>query len=142
MRAMRIRVLLAVLVGIAAVGGAARVGAATQKPAFKAKLTAPTHTPKVKTKWYYVVRVTDLQGKPIKARLTVQIKDPIGGLSPVQYGATKKNITNWPFTGRFRDYITWPPDSKLSDSLGGLVLRATVKARGAKVVLTYRVKPR
>ena len=134
---MRVRLaalLLALAVAPAATGAAALP--------FKAKLHGATHAPKVNTKWFYSVRVTNLAGKPIRARLTVQVKDPLGGVYPVQFGPTTKNITNWPFTGRFRDYITWPPDSKLSDSLGGLVLRATVKARGAKVVLTYRVKPR
>jgi hypothetical protein len=109
---------------------------------FKASITAPTHTPKVSTKWYYVIRATSLQGKPIAARLTMQIMDPTGQVHPVQYAATKKNITNWPFTGRFRDYIIWPPSSKLAAIVGGLALRATVKARGAKIVLRYRVKPR
>jgi hypothetical protein len=109
---------------------------------FMATITAPGHTPKVSTKWYYVIRVTNPSGKPIAARLTMQIKDPTGSVHVVQYAATKKNIVNWPFTGRFRDYIIWPPSSKLAGYLGGLVLRATVKAKGAKVVLTYRVKPR
>ena len=112
------------------------------KPPFKATLTAPTHTPKVSIKWYYTIRVTNLSGKPIAARLTEVIKDPTGQMHPVQYGPTKKNITNWPFTGRFRDYIIWPPDSRLAVYLGGLVLRATIKAGGGTVVLTYRVKPR
>jgi hypothetical protein len=126
--------LLALLVAGASAGAA--------KPPFRASLTAPTHAPKVKTRWYYVVRVTDLDGKPIAARLTAQVKDPTGSVHPVLYGATTRQITNWPFVGRFRDYITWPADSKLADYLGGLVLRATVKARGVAVVLTYRVKPR
>jgi hypothetical protein len=108
---------------------------------FKATITAPTRTPKVSTKWYYVVRVADLHGKPIAARLTMQIKDPTGQVHAVQYGPTKKNITHWAFTGSFRDYIIWPPSSKLADVIGGLVLRATVTARGAKIVLSYRVKP-
>ena len=111
-------------------------------PLFKATLTAPTHTPKVKIKWYYTIQVTDLSGKPITARLTELVRDPTGQAHPVKYGPTQKNITNWRFTGRFHDYIIWPADSKLADFLGGLVLRATVKAGGASVVLTYRVKPR
>jgi hypothetical protein len=121
---------------------AAGASSGASKPPFKATLIAPTHTPKVSIKWYYTIRVTDLSGKPIAARLTEQIKDPTGQAHPVQYGPTKKNITNWRFTGRFHDYIIWPADSKLADFLGGLVLRATVKAGGATVVLTYRVKPR
>ena len=109
---------------------------------FKAALTAKTHTPKVKTKWYYVVTATSRAGKPITARLTMQVMDPTGQVHPVQYASTKKNITNWRFHGRFRDFIIWPADSSLASALGGLVLRATVKADGAKIVLRYRVKPR
>jgi hypothetical protein len=135
---MRRAVLVLAVLALVAAGSSSEAS----KLPFKATLIAPTHTPKVTTKWYYTVRVTDLSGKPIAARLTAQIKDPTGQVHPVKYGATKKNITNWRFTGRFRDYIIWPADSKLADYLGGLVLRATVKAGGAKVVLTYRVKPR
>ena len=129
--------MLAVLV---VVTGSAAAGAA-QLP-FLATLKAPTHRPRVGTKWFYVIHVADLRGKPIAARLTEVVTDPTGGTHPVLYGATRKRIVNWPFTGRFRDYIVWPAESKLSDYLGGLVLRATVRARGAKTVLTYRVKPR
>lgn len=109
---------------------------------FEATITTPGRTPKISTKWYYVIHAVDLKGKPIAARLTMQIKDPVGGVHYVQFAATKKNIVDRPFTGRFRDYIIWPPSSKLADAIGGLVLRATVKAKGAKIVLNYRVKPR
>ncbi len=109
---------------------------------FKATLTAPGHTPKVLTKWHYVIKVVDLHGKLTAARLTMTIKDPTGQVHPVQYAATKKNITNWPIRGRFTDYIIWPADSKLASIVGGLVLRAKVTAGGSSVMLTYRVKPR
>ena len=138
MRAVRRGVLIMALLALL---GATSLSGAAKLP-FKATLMAPTHTPRVGTKWYYTIRVTDLSGKPITARLTEQVKDPTGQVHPVKYGSTQKNITNRRFTGRFRDYIIWPPDSKLADFLGGLVLRATVRARGATVVLTYRVKPR
>jgi len=111
-------------------------------PPFRATLTTPGHTPKVLTKWHYVIKVVDLHGKPIAARLTMTIKDPTGQVHPVQYAATKKNITNWPIQGRFTDYIIWPADSKLASVIGGLVLRAKVTAKGSSVTLTYRVKPR
>ncbi len=138
MRAMRRGALVVALLALLAAASAS--GAA--KLPFKATLTAPGHTPKVSVKWYYTIRVTDLSGKPIAARLTEVVKDPTGQVHPVRYGPTQKVITNWRFTGRFRDYIIWPADSKLADYLGGLVLRATIKARGGTVVLTYRVKPR
>ncbi len=111
-------------------------------PPFRATLTTPGRTPKVLTKWHYVIKVADLHGTPIAARLTMTIKDPTGQVHPVQYAATKKNITNWPIDGRFTDYIIWPADSKLASVIGGLVLRAKVTAKGSSVTLTYRVKPR
>jgi hypothetical protein len=134
----RSAMLVLVVAGLSAAAVASGAGGHT----FKATITAPTHTPRVAVKWYYVIRVTDLHGKPIAARLTMQIKDPTGQVHLVQYAATKKNIENWPIDGRFRDYIIWPRDSKLADLLGGLVLRATVRAKGDQIVLSYRVKPR
>jgi hypothetical protein len=130
------------LAAIVLVLAASTSAASASAPPFRATITAPGRTPRVSTKWYYVIRVTDLHGKPISARLTMQIKDPTGTVHAVQYGPTKKNITNWKIVGRFRDYIIWPPSSKLADFLGGLVLRATIVARGGKVVLSYPVKPR
>ena len=103
----------------------------------KATLTAPTHTPKINTKWYYALRVTD-GGKPASGRLTAQIVDPIGGAHPVLYGATKKPITNRPFTGTFRDYIVWTGESRGVP----LTLRLTVRVGTAKKVLTYGVTAR
>ena len=111
-------------------------------PPFRATLTTPGHTPKVADEMALRDQVTDLHGTPIAARLTMTIKDPTGQVHPVQYAATKKNITNWPIDGRFTDYIIWPADSKLASSIGGLVLRAKVTAKGSSVTLTYRVKPR
>src|SRR5262245_34841290 len=64
-----------------------------------ARLTAPTHTPKVGTRWPYSVRVTSRAGKPLPARITVQIVDPVGGVHPVQLGVTKVNIVRHPFVG-------------------------------------------
>jgi hypothetical protein len=102
----------------------------------RATLSAPGHTPKVKTKWYYVLRVTK-DGRPATARVTAQIVDPIGGVHPVQVGATKKNITNFPIKGSFRDYIIWPVSSRDVP----LTLRFTIKVGTTKRVVKYRVVP-
>lgn len=104
---------------------------------FKATLTAPTHTPKVNAYWYYTVHATR-NGKPIRATVTVQIVDSFGGAHPVQYDNTTKNIVNRPFTGKFRDYVQFPPDSRGFK----VTFRAIVRALHAKVTLTYWVKPR
>lgn len=100
-------------------------------------LTAPTHAPKINTHWYYVVHATQ-NGKAVAGRLTAQIADPIGGTHPVQFGSSTKNITNWPFTGRFRDFILWPAGSRGIP----LKLRVIVKVGAAKSTVTYAVTPR
>jgi hypothetical protein len=112
--------------------------APTRSLPFGAKLSAPTHRPKANTKWYYTIQVADRHGKPIKARITVQIEDPLGTLHPVLYANTKKSLVNWPINGRFRDYVIWPRSSAIGITL---TLRVTVKAAGAKTVLGYPVSP-
>jgi hypothetical protein len=77
----------------------------------KVALDAAGHTPKIGLRWYYTVRVTE-GGKPVAAKLSEQIVDPLGGSHPVEFGNTTKKITNWPFTGSFRDFIIWPADSR------------------------------
>jgi predicted lipoprotein with Yx(FWY)xxD motif len=108
------------------------------KTAFGARLSAPTHRPKANTKWYYTLLVTDLSGKPLKARITVQIVDPLGTAHAVQYANTKKNLSNWPISGRFRDYVIWPRSSAVGITL---TLRVTVRAGTGKRILAYRVSP-
>jgi hypothetical protein len=100
-------------------------------------LTAPTHAPKIKTRWYYTVRAT-LAGKPAVGKLTAAIVDPIGGSHPVQFGSTTKNITNWPFTGRFRDFIIWPASSAGIP----LKLRVVLKLGSVRRTLTFAVTAR
>ncbi len=107
-------------------------------PPFKATLVSSTHAPKINVHWWYEVRATSDAGRPLAARLTVQIVDPVGGVHPVQFGTSTKNLTDWPFTGRFRDFIDWPPDSRGFP----LRLRVTVVADGAKRVLTYQLTPK
>lgn len=106
---------------------------------FRASLSAPTHRPKVNTKWYYTVRVTKPSGAPLSARITVQIRDPLGTLHPVLYANTKKKLVDWPIHGRFRDYVIWPRSSAIGISL---TLRVTVKADARRKILDYRVTPR
>jgi hypothetical protein len=99
---------------------------------FRAVLGAPTHTPRVNAKWRYTVRASDLRGSPIRATITVEVIDPFGGVHPAQYDNTNKNIVNRPFTGVFRDYNQFPPESRGLK----LTLRVIVRAEGAKIVLT------
>jgi hypothetical protein len=111
--------------------------AAGAVPPFSATLSAPTHAPKVKTKWFYVVKATS-GGKPAKATITSQIVDPVGGVHAVEFGDTHRYVTNRPFVGTFRDFVRYPAEAQ------GLTLtfRVIVKGAGAKRVLTYRIKAR
>jgi hypothetical protein len=102
----------------------------------KATLRAPTTQPKVDVKWPYSIKVTNLKGKAVRATLTAVVIDPLGTVHPMDYGPTgppnpgpPKPIKNWPFKGTFRDYIIFPQDATLATSLGGLVLRWTVKVK-------------
>jgi hypothetical protein len=72
------------------------------------------------------------------ATVTAQMIDPFGGLHPVAYGPTQKPIVNFRFKGVFRDYLEFPPESKGF----ALKFRLTVKAKGARRVLTRQVVPR
>jgi hypothetical protein len=98
-------------------------------------LTAPGHTPKINTHWNYVVRVTD-GGKPVSARITAQIVDPIGGKHPVEFGKSTKTITNWPFKGVFRDFIIWPPSSRGVPLTFRIVVRVGSVGKTIKYVVT------
>jgi hypothetical protein len=100
-------------------------------------LTAPGHTPTVNTRWGYAVRATS-QGRPVTARITAQIVDPIGGSHFVQFGKTTKNVVNWRFKGEFHDFIIWPRSSRGIP----LKLRITVRTATAKKIVAYAVIPR
>ena len=102
----------------------------------RAVLTAPGHTPKINTHWNYTLRVTQA-GKPVAARITAQIVDPIGGKHPVEFGKSTKNITNWPIKGAFRDFIIWPASSRGIP----LTFRITVVAGKTTRVVNYSVTP-
>ncbi len=126
-----------ILIATAVLALAAPAVAAAPKT-FKAILTAPTHAPKIKTHWPYQVTVTDLNGKPLAATLSLAVVDPIGGVHPVQYGASTKYITNVQIKGTFRDYVIWPPASAVGVALK---FRATLKTAKGKTVLIFLVTP-
>jgi len=138
---MRLRALIGIAVVaavLAVVGGA---NGAASKQAFKATLTAATHSPKVNSTWKYSVRVTDLTGHPIWARITSQIVDPLGTTHPVEFDGTGRNpyVKNYRFFGNFCDSAIWPPDSAVGVTLKFQTVIVTAKGR---VVLRYAVTPR
>ncbi len=105
---------------------------------FRAKLVAGSHTPAVNTRWPYTVKVTDAKGRPLRARLTVQVVDPLGGVHPTEFYANEKLVRNIPFRGTFRDAVKWPPESRGYQ----LTFRAIVKVGTTRKTLAYRVTPR
>lgn len=104
----------------------------------KATLEAATHSPKINLKWRYTVKVSDRRGRLLRGKITVQIVDPLGTAHPAQYDNTKKDITNRPFPGVFRDYLEFPADSRGYK----LTVRAIAKTSKGQVTITYPVTPR
>jgi hypothetical protein len=100
-------------------------------------LAAPGHTPKVGAHWSYSVTARNA-GKPVSARVTAQIVDPIGGVHQVDFGNTTRHLRNWPFQGIFRDFVIWPADSRGIP----LTFRLTVKVGTVKKVINYPVTAR
>lgn len=105
--------------------------------------SAHGHTPKigksseVGPKWYYTVTVAR-GGKPVPARLTMVIVDPLGAAHPVQVGPTTQPITNLPIKGVYRDYMIFPPASRGVP----LTIRVTAVVGGTRRVVKYVVTPR
>ena len=147
---LRIAVVLACVAVVAGCGGtkhaaATQPGTVTSAPPpapaarFQATLSAPTHTPAVGSKrWWYVVRAATAQGKPLHARLTVQLVDPLGTAHVAEVGTSTRKLLNYPFVGRYRDFAQWPAAS----SGFRLTFRVTVTAQGSSRTLTYWVRPR
>jgi hypothetical protein len=138
---MRVSPLAAVVVATAVWAGGGSPSDAARKPAFKATLTAATHAPKVNTTWRYNVRVTDLKGHPIWARITSQIVDPLGTAHPVEFDGTGRNpyVKNYRFFGNFCDSAIWPTNSAVGVSLK---FQTVITTASGRVVLSYAVTPR
>jgi hypothetical protein len=100
---------------------------------FRAVLHAPTHTPKAGKPWLYSVRVTDLQGRPIRARITMRVL--FGGI-PVGKVDSGKTFS---FVGTWREPenspLIWPARSRGRP----LTFEALVTARGKTKRLDYEV---
>jgi hypothetical protein len=103
---------------------------------FKATLHAPTHTPHVNRAWPISIRVTDRQGHPIRARLTMRFL--YGGI-PV---GKVDNGRAYTFTGTWREKkgqeIKFPAMARGQR----LTFQALVTARGQTTKLNYWVRPR
>lgn len=105
-------------------------GTATTVPsAVRATLTAPTHRPLVNAPWTYVVRVRDASGRPLKARVHLQV---------LSMGVPVGQIGVHNVVGAWRETINWPPASAGHP----LVVQAEVTAAGTTVKVNYPVMVR
>lgn len=87
-------------------------------------LTAPTHRPLVNANWTYVVRVRDAAGRPLKARVHLQV---------LSSGVPVGQIGVHDVVGIWRETISWPPASAGHP----LVFQAEVTAAGTTVTANY-----
>jgi hypothetical protein len=134
----RLRIAAPLLVLAAAGCGSSQPAATTTKPdraplPFRAVLHAPTHTPKAGKPWLYSVRVTDPQGRPIRARITMRIL--FGGIAVGKVDSGK----TFSFVGTWREPkdspLIWPARSRGHP----LTFEAIVTARGATKRLDYTI---
>src|SRR5262245_17654781 len=118
----------------------ASTSSGASKLSFKATLTAAGHSPKVKSTWKYHVRVTDLKGHPIAAKISSFIVDPLGTKHPVEFDGTGHNafVKNYPFFGNFCDSITWPVSSGVGVTLK---FETVIVTASGKTTLVYPVAP-
>ena len=135
---MRLRIAAPLVVLSVAGCGGSHSTATTTKPhrarvPFRAVLHAPTHTPEAGKPWLYSVRVTDLQGRPIRARIRMQIL--FGGIAVGQVDGGK----TFTFVGTWREPkrspLIWPARSRGRP----LTFEAIVTAHGATKRLDYDV---
>jgi hypothetical protein len=127
--------------GVAAGCGSSHSTAPKPKPPrapfpFRAVLHAPTHMPKAGKPWLYRVQVTDPQGRPIRARITMRVL--FGGI-PVGKVDSGETFT---FVGTWREPkdspLIWPARSRGHP----LTFEAIVTARGAAKRLDYTIDVR
>ncbi len=128
----------ALLVAVVCVGCGGHENAPAAKPPspIRVRLTADSHHPRVDRPWHYEVRVTDAGGKPVAARIHVQILfggAPVGqvGRHRVVNGIWQETIgagANEPFPARSRGLE--------------LVFEAVVTAQGQTRKVHYPIKVR
>lgn len=99
---------------------------------FKARLTATGHRPVALAPWRYTLRVTDLNGRPIRARATFNIT------FIAQTPPPPRLIARVAFRGRARGLYRWPALLRGEP----LEFQAVVKAKGATLTVRYAVRVR
>lgn len=119
-------------------GGHARHAVKKPAPAprFSATLRAPTHHPRANTPWRYTIYVTDLHGRPIAAKVRMEVL--FNGFPAGQVDNGKTFL----FAGTWREPqgspVIWPPASRGRS----LTFEALVTARGQTKKLDYAIRVR
>jgi hypothetical protein len=103
---------------------------------FKATLLAPTHTPRGSTPWPITIRATDLQRRPIRARVTMRFLFAGVPVGKVDKGRVYSFVGTW--RERKGQEIEFPPTSRGQR----LTFQALVTARGHTIKLSYWVQAR
>lgn len=99
---------------------------------FKARLTASGHRPVALTRWRYTLRVTDLKGRPIRARAVFRI------FFVQETPPPPRLIARVGFRGHARGVYRWPTLLRGEP----LEFQATVTAKGATLTLRYAISVR
>jgi hypothetical protein len=114
MKAITTALIAVILVALAASCGGSKSTAKTTSTAsttstkpppaatFKAVFKAPSHRPVVNKPWPITVTVTDLAGKPIAARLQMNVLFKGAQVGQIDNGKIYR------FVGRHHEVITWP----------------------------------
>jgi hypothetical protein len=131
-------VALVALLAVAGCGGHGRATTSTAKPkpSIRVSLTADSHRPRVGKPWHYDVRVTDSAGKPVPARVHLQIL--FGGAPVGQVGRHRVRDGVWKETIGARGNAPFPARSRGVR----LVFQAVVKARGQTKKANYWIEVR
>ena len=116
------------LIAAAAAGALAGPGTPAALP-FKASLQATGHTPQIGKPWYYTVRVTNLSGKPIPARIIPVVRSGNRNIDTVGFFQIY-GICGHPYT--------WQPVHRGRR----LVFQVQVRAEGAVARLNYWIRAR
>jgi hypothetical protein len=90
-------------------------------------LSAPTHHPKVNVPWPLTVTVTDANGGPLAATLTMVVLFGGAEVGKIDNGAVYHFVGSW--KEKKGNEITWPAASRGQP----LTLQVIVKARGMTV---------
>lgn len=99
---------------------------------FKATLRATTHTPRATRPWRYVLRVTNLQGRPIRASARFRI------VFNAETPPPPRDLGRHTFRGRYEGIYRWPPLLRGEP----LAFQAIVRAKGATRTLRYGIRVR